>query len=264
MPRFTEASQLGRAPALWRHALLLAVALMAPGVAPAATEPHPGSVFEIESFLSGGAAGVLEFPPRATGGVTPAVLILQDGVGVDGRTGVYIAQLLGAGIAVLDLQMHEPGGVAAALAALGAHPRVAGRPIGVLGFGAGARIAASLPAGVPARALLYPGCASLPYTVRAGEALLLLTGAADPTNPPAACADAAARLAGAGVAVHQRAYPAAGYAWDFPRHGLDAPMLLPPADGSGRVVVHPWPDLAALSAAEVAGFFAAHLHGGRP
>ncbi len=264
MPTFTEAFLRGRAAAQLRGAMLLIAALTAPGLAPAATEPDPGPVFEIESFVSAGAAGVLEFPPGAPGRATPAVLILHDAVGVDGRSGVYVAQLLGAGIAVLDLEIDEPGGVAAALAALAAHPRVAGRPVGVLGFGAGARLAASLSAAMPARALLYPGCANLLPRARSGEALLLLTGAADATNPPDACAAAAARLAEGGAKVHQRAYPGAGYAWDYPRFSLDAPLLLPAPDGAGRVVVHPWPDLAALSAAEVASFFAAHLHRGPP
>lgn len=40
--------------------------------------------------------------------------------------------------------------------------------------------------------------------------------------------------------------------------------MLPRPDGMGRVAAQAWPAMTALSAAEVAGFFAASLLGPRP
>ncbi|MCA3396541.1 MAG: MFS transporter, partial [Roseomonas sp.] len=105
-------------------------------------------------------AGVFDMPEAAARSPVPAVLILHDASGVDGRTASYAEQLLGADIAVLELREGDAAAAGAALAALAADPRINPARLGVLGFGAGARLALELP-GTAARALLYPGCGSL-------------------------------------------------------------------------------------------------------
>jgi dienelactone hydrolase len=104
--------------------------------------------------------GVFDMPEAAARSPVPAVLILHDASGVDGRAASYAEQLLGADIAVLELREGDTAAAGAALAALGADPRINPARLGVLGFGAGARLALELP-GTAARALLYPGCGSL-------------------------------------------------------------------------------------------------------
>lgn len=103
---------------------------------------------------------VFEMPKAAGRSPVPAVLILHDASGADGRAGSYAEQLLGADIAVLELREGDTAAAGAALAALAADPRINPARLGVLGFGAGARLALELP-GTAARALLYPGCGSL-------------------------------------------------------------------------------------------------------
>lgn len=234
-----------------------AVPARAAGPAPVTWEAPPLPFGETELLAVEGAAGLLTLPPGAPDRRGPAVLVLHDALGADGQVALYADQLLGVGIAVLDLLVNEENGATAALAALAAHPQVVAGSVGVLGFGAGARLAASLPGPLAARALLYPGCDTLPALSLPGQAVLLLHGEADASNPPEACDRAAARLAGA--AVRRRGYPRAGYAWDYPGYPNEGSHLLPVADGSGRIRVQPWPDLAAQSAAEVAGFFATTL-----
>ena len=104
--------------------------------------------------------GVFEMPEAAGRSPVPAVLILHDASGADGRAGSYAEQLLGANIAVLELREGDTAAAGAALAALAADPRINPARLGILGFGAGARLALELP-GTAARALLYPGCGSL-------------------------------------------------------------------------------------------------------
>jgi MFS family permease len=104
--------------------------------------------------------GVFDMPEAATKQPIAAVLILHDASGPDGRAAAYAEHLLGADIAVLELHAASPAAASAALAALAADPRINPAQLGVLGFGAGARLALELP-GTAARALLYPGCASL-------------------------------------------------------------------------------------------------------
>ncbi|MFN8773061.1 MAG: hypothetical protein ACK5WN_19335 [Alphaproteobacteria bacterium] len=104
--------------------------------------------------------GVFDMPEAAAHAPVPAVLILHDASGADGRATAYAEQLLGADIAVLELREGDAAAAGAALAALAANPRVNPAQLGILGFGAGARLALELP-GTAARVLLYPGCGTL-------------------------------------------------------------------------------------------------------
>jgi dienelactone hydrolase len=191
------------------------------------------------------------------------VLILPDALGADGRAVPYVESLLGAGIAVLELRDASAEAARAALALLASDPRIEAPGLGVLGFGQGARLALGLP-GADARALLYPGCASLPVPETARGAVLLLHGAEDPANPAPACASLAARLRARGAEAAVREIPGAGYAWDYPALGQAPAALLPAAGRAERLHVHPWPAMAAQSAAEVAGFFAQHFSRAAP
>jgi dienelactone hydrolase len=105
--------------------------------------------------------GIFDMPEVAPHQPLPAVLIIHDASGADGRSSPYADQLLGADIIVLELRDASLEAAGAALAALAADPRINPAKLGVLGFGEGARIALDLP-GAAARALLYPGCATLP------------------------------------------------------------------------------------------------------
>ncbi len=223
-----------------------------------------GTAGEVRSFMSGPVAGRLLLPPapRPPAGL---VLLLHDSLSPDLRGRLYEDQLLGAGIAVLDVLRgdDDPEALTRALEALPAEAGVAGVPVGVLGFGAGARLALRLGPGIAARALLYPGCAGLaPAGPAATGPLLLVHGDVDASNPRGACSDAAARLSQPGRVVRHRVYPGAGYGWDYPAYGLEQHVLLPPPEGAGRIPAAPWPELAAMSAAQVAGFFATVLAAG--
>ena len=88
---------------------------------------------------------------------------------------------------------------------------------------------------------------------------MLLHGAEDPANPAPACASLAARLRARGAEAAVREIPGAGYAWDYPALGQAPAALLPAAGRAERLHVHPWPAMAAQSAAEIAGFFAQHF-----
>lgn len=254
--------------------LLSPVPLHAAGLADAA-DPPAGSMVAEEmphlrpwaqrsAFSAPDAAGILELPLISTGRRLPAVLIMLDALGFDGRSDNYARQLVGAGMAVLELQDVRNDGLAAALRLLTLDPRIDGSRIGILGFGAGARIAAASALPFRARALLYPGCATMPAPQARSGAVLLLHGQADPSNPPEACTAAATAYAEAGLAVTHRAYPGAGYAWDYPATGTAGVFLLPQAGVDLRVSVRPWPALGAMSAAQVAGFFSVHLAGCGP
>ncbi|MDB5374603.1 MAG: hypothetical protein JWP04_3245 [Belnapia sp.] len=197
-----------------------------------------------------------------------AVVLLHDSLGPDPRGEAYALQLLGAGIAVLELLEAglAPPVLAEAVRALAADPRIDAARLGVLGFGQGAAGALAGELGVAARAAIYPGCAALAAAAQRpppdgwdGQPVLLLHGGADQANPPAACIAAAGRLAAAGAVVHRIEYRGASYAWDHPGFGLDHRLLLERPDGGGRVEVRPWPALAAVSAAQVAAFFAREL-----
>jgi dienelactone hydrolase len=260
----TPSRKPGRNPRLGVAAVIAALLVAAP---PPATgrEAPPEPEEEVEAFIAAGAAGTLILPAGAPDRRTPAVVILQDGAAPDGRAGLYADQLLGAGLAVLEVVRLPGDSLTAVLAELARHPRLAGQGIGLLGFGEGARQAAmlSLP-GVAARALLYPACAGLAPPPMPGEAVLLMHGDADLANPPQPCAALGAALARTGARLRLRVLPGAGYAWDRPAFSDEGRAMLPRPDGQGRVAAQAWPAMTALSATEVAGFFAASLLGPRP
>ena len=153
-----------------------ALALAVPALA---REEAAGPAMQVEAFDVAGAVGTLALPAGAPDRRTPAIVILQDALGPDRRSGRYVDQLLGADLAVLDLLVTEGIDLGGVVDALAAHPRILGTHVGLLGFGAGARMAAEWPGRVRARALLYPGCASLLPVAMPGEAILLLHGDAD-------------------------------------------------------------------------------------
>ena len=253
------------APSLWMRLSLMAALLLAitPPVR-AAAEPPAEPFDETEFFVAGSAVGTLVLPAGAPDRRTSAIVILQDGEQPDGRASRYTDNLLGAGFAVLEMVYLPGDGLAAVLTALALHPRVAGQPIGLLGFGAGARLAAEWSGPMGARALLYPGCAGLVPAAMRGEAVLLMHGAADPANEPGACARLGETMGASGGAVRLRTLDGASYAWDLLAiSGTDRALLIQP-DGSGHVMSRAWPAMAALSASEVAAFFSTSLLGRRP
>ena len=257
----------------WR-ALALCLALAAPSFG-AAQAPRDGAPETLASFplpplpdrpfavQFAGAVALFSLPDGPTRKAWPAVLILPDALGADGRALPYVESLLGAGIAVLELLDANAEAARAALALLASDPHIEAPRLGVLGFGQGARLALGLP-GAEARALLYPGCDSLPVPQTAPGAVLLLHGTEDPANPAPACAGLAARLRARGAEATQREIPGAGYAWDYPALGQAPAALLPAAGGAERLHVRPWPAMAAQSAAEIAGFFAQHFSRAAP
>lgn len=252
-----------RRPTWLKH--VLAAGVLLAGLQPlAAHEATPEPFDETEAFTASGAAGNLTLPAGASDRRTPAIVILQDGEEPDGRASLYTDQLLGAGFAVLELVYLPRGDLEAVLTALALHPRVAGQPLGLLGFGAGGRLAAEWSGPMAARALLYPGCAGLAPTATRGEAVLLMHGAADLANEAGACARLGQALGRSGVTVRLRALERVGYAWDRPAFSGEGHALLPRPDRVGRVIANAWPEMAALSASEVAGFFATSLLGHRP
>lgn len=245
---------------------LLAAALLLGGVQPlTAREPPPEPHEETEAFQAGGAVGTLVLPAGAPDRRSPTILILQDGAEPDGRAALYADQLLGAGFAVLEM-VHLPyDSLDEVLSTLTLHERLAGQPVGLLGFGAGARLAASTAAPVAARALLYPGCEGVVLAPMVSQSVLLMHGEADPANEPWQCENLGEAVSQAGASVRLQVLARAGYAWDRPAIGGEGyHAMLPRPDGAGRVRADAWPAMAALSAAEVAGFFAASLLGRRP
>jgi dienelactone hydrolase len=256
------------------RALALCLALAAPSFG-AAQAPRDGAPETLASFplpslpdrpfalQFAGAVALFSLPDGPTRKAWPAVLILPDAFGADGRAVPYVESLLGAGIAALELRDASAEAARAALALLASDPRIEAPRLGVLGFGQGARLALGLP-GAEARALLYPGCASLPVPAASSGNVLLVHGAEDPANPAEACARVCAALREAGAEATQREIPGAGYAWDYPALGQAPAALLPAAGGAERLHVRPWPAMAAQSAAEIAGFFAQHFSRAAP
>ena len=166
--------------------------------------------------------GVFEIPEAAAKQPVSAVLILHDASGPDGRAAAYAEQLLGADIAVLELHAASPAAASAALAALAADPRINPAQLGVLGFGAGARLALELP-GAAARALLYPGCASL----RGGRKMAASAEAVPPVHRIGWVRDAGIR----------DFIGPAEYAWNYNVAG-GAPGFAPPDKSSAILLVH--------------------------
>lgn len=178
----------------------------------------------------------------------PAIVVLPDALGEDGRAEPYVEALLSRGIAVLALGLDLPAegeGASAAVARLAANwasrdARLDAARIGLLGFGAGARAALGGGPGRPAVAL-YPGCRGLDLA-GAGPALILYgTEAGDAP----ACAGLAAPSG-----VELRAVPGAGHGWDVVGTLWLTGMVLPDPAGTGRLRALPNPR-ATLDAAEM-------------
>jgi hypothetical protein len=243
---------------------LLILTFCSPFVGAIAREAPPLPLEATEAFQIAAANGTLILPAGAPDRRSPAIVILQDGEAPDGRASQYTDQLLGAGFVVLELAQLQPDELGGVLTVLAMHPRVAGQPLGLLGFGQGARLAASVAQPVAARALLYPGCDGVVPAPMPGQAVLLMHGGADPANSPPPCEAFGVRLRHAGATLRWRVLPGASYAWDRPSFAGEGHAMLPRPDGAGRVRAEAWPALAALSAAEVAGFFALSLLGRLP
>jgi dienelactone hydrolase len=229
-----------------------------PGAAVADAEPPGMPAATVEPFVQEGAVrGVLALPKVSTRG---AVLILHDASGHDGRANSYADQLLAAGLAVLEIFEHDDDAPAVDAAAAALANRVGPSRVGVLSFGAGAGIAVGLHA-VTARALLYPGCTEHlgQRLAAAAGPVLLAHGGHDPVNPTGACAAVAASLGASGRPVRHLVYEHAGYAWDYRAIGQEARSFIPHPGGRGHVEARAWPELRAMSAAEVAGFLATSL-----
>lgn len=215
-------------------------------------------------------AGVLSLPAGPAGGRRPAVVILPDALGPDGRADAYVLALNAAGLLVLEVHA-EAAAEAAPLAvqALAADPRVLPGRIGLLGFGAGGRAALLTPARaggqdpIAARAALYPGCIGLEAELARREAafaspILLLHGDRDAANPRAACAELTAALA-IRVRAERAEIAGAGYAWDRPGFPAEGPALLPRPDGAGRIGAAHDPRGHEASVARVADWMARAL-----
>lgn len=251
-----------------RITLLLLAALLATA-APAAARMLLETLDAPVMLEEGGVpVGLLTLPPGAAEAPLPVVLVVPDMLGPDRRSDAYVEQLVGAGLAILEVQA-EPEqltgeDVRRAMAALARHPRIDAARIGLLGFGHGGFVAARAFGGrdpFATRVLLYPGCGALLGALPADMPpprgrLLLLHGTADEANRDDDCAALAARIAGPEPA-RRVAYRGAGYAWDFPQADPLAPWRHPAPGFAGRVTVRGWPALTALSAAEAAGFLAA-------
>lgn len=231
---------------------------------PGADAPRP-AVFAALPF-----AATLALPAQPAHGVPIAVVVIaHDRFGPDTRAEPYAVQILGAGIAVLDVQRPDAGPAELDLAAatLAADNRFDPMRIGLLAFGAGGIAAARTAAPYQAQALFYPGCAAVAGALQgaaaarrlAGTEVLLAHGSDDDANPTRACEETAGLMRRQGAGVRRVEYGAAGYAWDRPAFGLEGRSLLPRPDGDGRILAVPRPDLTSLSATTVASFFARAL-----
>jgi dienelactone hydrolase len=238
-----------RPPSLARLAAMVMVLALPAGAAPF---PRPEAV----GLLAHGIAATLLVPeePRGT------IILVHDPDGPAPRATPYEDQLLAAGFAVLTILAAdvEAETVPRALLALTSGAHGPAGPIGLLGFGRGARLALAPAEGIGARALLYPGCRGLPH-VPDDAPLLLLHGSEDAANARPDCEEAAAELARGKRDVRHIVYRGAGYAWDRTHLGSEAGFLLPRPDRAGAIAARPWPELGAMSAAEVAGFFSRAL-----
>lgn len=197
-----------------------------------------------------GEAAILHLPPDEHP-VPPVIIILPDEMQRDLRAERYMEHLLASGFAVLVGQS-EPVRAGWLVDRARRSPVLDGGRIGLLAFGAGAEAAMS--AGRLPRALLYPGCGSLPAPPDAAP-LLLLHGDADPANPPLACAATVQAWEDHGAPVQRHVLAGAGYAWDLePLSGFRQALL--PAPGlARRVRVIPDPWVTEQAADLVAQFF---------
>jgi dienelactone hydrolase len=234
-----------------------------------------------------GVVGLL-YPPDLT--PSPAVLVVNDALGMDTRSNRYIDHLTAAGLAVLEVEVGAnpldgraeplPGDVetaslvARAAAALAGDPRVDPARIAALGFGIGARAVALVPPRgngrdtFAARVLVYPGCGSLDDMMQAAggaavvaSPLLLMHGEDDPANKPAECERLATTL-GRTASVRRLSFRGASYAWDVPLRGEGVYSRQPWPGGQGTVLVRSWPELADQTAAQTAAFLNSTLSKG--
>jgi dienelactone hydrolase len=242
-----------------------------------------------------GAIGPLT-APRA-GRPVPAVILVHDSLGIDARADRTVAQLLEAGIAALEIELYavsadgadgaaafDPAAEAAVLArarqALLAAPGIDGSRLAALGFGRGAHAVALAPGGAgpapdwAARVLLYPACAAVAHALPAGPGasgapVLVMHGDSGAGDPPRDCLRLASRFEDAGAPARVIHYRGASHGWDAPPVRGDAPSRHPDPGsegrggegrgGDGRVGIVPWPELAAMSAAQAVGFLAGAL-----
>ncbi|MBP0444819.1 hypothetical protein J8J14_08480 [Roseomonas sp. SSH11] len=157
----------------------------------------------------------------------PAVLILADRSGPDGREVPYADYLLAAGIAVIQLgsdapeeavPLLRPSGLRAIARSL-APGRLDPERIGLLGFGAGGR--AALAASEVPVAALYPACGGLPPAQRSGRTLMLYP---DDPGEAAACLQVDPRAEAVKTTTH---------GWDHGQGiGAGGTAMLPHPDGS--------------------------------
>lgn len=238
-------------------------------------------------LVSSSLSGLLSVPLAVQHGqALPAVALVSEGMGPDGRATLYATRLLSLGIVVLELDFGgavsgESTGEAPsvvpverrldlALALLREAPEVDPRRVAVIGLGEGGRavlLARSTAAPPVAAALLYPGCdeglataAGLPAAAR--PPLLLLHGAEDPANEPAACAALAGTLGGPAAGVAHQVLRGATYAWDIltaPGPGGGRTWLPDPGGAPQRVLVEPDPVLAQIGLDRVLGFLLPRL-----
>lgn len=226
---------------------LMISGMAAAAIALGAAGAHAGDG-RLEPFQPGNPAlaGVLSLPGAPAGGRLPAVVILPDALGPDGRADAYVLALNAAGLLVLEVHAEAVAGAASMVVqALAGDPRVLPGRIGLLGFGAGGRAALLTPARsggrdpIAARAALYPGCIGLEAELARQEVaiaspVLLLHGDRDAANPRAACAELVSALS-IRVRAERAEIAGAGYAWDRPGFAAEGPALLPRPDGAGRI-----------------------------
>ncbi len=242
---------------------LLAAAPVAPGAAGAQVLADSFDMLLAQPPRRDHRVALLLATPDA-GRALPAVLILPDEAGLDGRTARLADAMLARGWVGIEVDPDPPSPDGAAapppptprrlgllLRALGEalrrDERIDPRRIAVIGLGPGGRAAihAAQGKGGPgfaAHAALYPDCASLAAGQEApveAPALLLLPGAEEPEGTCAGLGAAVMRLEGA------------TYGWD-----LASPGGLRRWTAAGSTPIHP--DLAASQAAEaaLAGFLA--------
>jgi dienelactone hydrolase len=234
------ASRLRRYPGLCGIMVLL-LALPCPARADHGLEPRHAFDHVRQVKLAGGVA-MLSVPaaldPTAP---VPAVLLIGDSAGPDGRLHLYAARLLSLGIPVLEADFDgltssdgatpdpppTPVGkrLDLLLAAVHADPRLDPRHLRAVGLGEGARaLLAGLERGGLALAVaVYPGCdkeaLGLAMAAAAATRLMVVHGDADPEEADCDALDAAplARLVVRG----------AGFGWDLARGTSGGSSLLP-------------------------------------
>jgi dienelactone hydrolase len=234
---------------IWSGLLATTTLLAAGGAQAWASPPSPEAPPELIELPAPVGLGRLVLPVHfgSPDAALPAVVILPDALGEDGRAEPYAEALSHAASrsSRWGWTSRRRGGGSAAAARLAVDwasrdARLDAARIGLLGLGAGARSALGAGAGRPVVAL-YPGCRGLELA-GAGPALILYgTDAGDAS----ACAGLAAPSE-----VELRPIPGAGHGWDVVGTLWLAGMMLPDPAGNGRVRALPNPR-ATLDAAEI-------------